>query len=301
MGILRKDFSGTAINWSYVQSEFDEFQQTHWPVVDSIPGALNCLEAFFLYKSAKKINSSVRDIDQPFPKFVVEIGSYMGRSSVAIGLGLKERESREAPVKLVCVDPLFDSESSDLRLRDKFLENINRAGVAELVAIMPGFSTDVVRAWDKVDGIAMLWIDGNHESEYVEQDIELWSQYLVPGGLIVCHDWYLLGVQETVKKLVFGVPHFQQCCAINGNLIAGKRIDTPPTAFQRAQKRRLYLTLRSGSRALLMHLAFIILDTVDKPFGSFLKFFSSRPILQKPRLLESAFKEHMNEGRRSSR
>jgi hypothetical protein len=301
MDCFRQNFSETAINWNYTTGDFDEFHRTHWPVIDSVPGALTCLEAFFLYKSAKGVNNSVRDIDQPLPKFVVEIGSYMGRSSVAIGLGLKERDAQETVVKLVCVDPLFNCKNSDLNVGRIFFENIKRAEVSEFVEMMPGFSADVFDDWNKTDGIAMLWIDGNHESEFVEKDINLWSQYLVPGGLIICHDWYLLGVQEVVKRLIFGVPHFQNCCAINGNLIAGTRVDVPPSASQRAQKRRLYLTLRSGNRSALSHLAYIVLDVVDKPFGSFLKFFSVPPSLQEPLYLESSSKEEVNEERRPSR
>lgn len=41
--------------------------------------------------------------------------------------------------------------------------------------------------WDKP--IDLLWIDGNHTDEYVKNDIERFSPFVKPGGIICGHDY----------------------------------------------------------------------------------------------------------------
>lgn len=52
--------------------------------------------------------------------------------------------------------------------------------------------------------IDFVYIDGNHESEYVQRDIDLWSPKVKKGGIIAGHDLYSLSgtVCERVEPVI---------------------------------------------------------------------------------------------------
>jgi hypothetical protein len=54
--------------------------------------------------------------------------------------------------------------------------------------IVKRHSLDVVRKF-KPNTLDFVYIDGNHEFEYVMQDIILWSKIVRPGGIVSGHDW----------------------------------------------------------------------------------------------------------------
>lgn len=50
----------------------------------------------------------------------------------------------------------------------------------------------------------LVFIDGNHDYQYVMQDINLWSDKVKPGGIISGHDYAypgIVGVKEAVDEL----------------------------------------------------------------------------------------------------
>lgn len=51
-----------------------------------------------------------------------------------------------------------------------------------------------------------VFIDGNHNYEYVKEDIEEWSKKVRPGGIVALHDYYHFkdsGVVEAVNEYTF--------------------------------------------------------------------------------------------------
>lgn len=67
-------------------------------------------------------------------------------------------------------------------------------------------SMDAVQDF-KLGSIDFVFIDGNHEYEYVKEDIEEWSKIVKPGGIICGHDYKKddgrkYGVIEAVNEYV---------------------------------------------------------------------------------------------------
>ena len=63
------------------------------------------------------------------------------------------------------------------------------------------FSEDVVNDF-KDNSLDFIYIDGNHQYEYVKKDIELYYPKIKKGGIISGHDYYLC---EEINKSNYGV------------------------------------------------------------------------------------------------
>ena len=153
----------------------------------SIDGWLTVDEAIALYELAR----SVPDREP----VVVEIGSWQGKSSVVLGIGLKSKQG----ATLYCVDP-FDasgdgSSEKDYQkrrgelvgfLRERFLSNLQQTGVREMVKVLQGYSHEVVEGFDQ--SIDLLFIDGDHDYESVLRDFRDWTPMVAEGGVLCMHD-----------------------------------------------------------------------------------------------------------------
>lgn len=268
---------GIALNWPFRKEAYEAFCAEVWPVIDAIPGYLHRLEAFFLYHTARTLQPA-RSVDQPPANSVVEIGSYKGRSTAAIGLGLRRNAS--GPWRLYCVDHFFQNQGEP-GLKEAFLANVQRAGLEGVVTCLPEASSEAVKRWPVERGIAMLWIDGNHDEAFVRDDFQLWKRFVVPGGVVAFDDWYLLGVRRVILDDLFPDPTFQDLAVIDHNLIAATKVDTLPTREQNARKRRIYWTLRTGSLSPWRAGVVMAGEWVNRPFGHVGRFFTDRLPLQR--------------------
>lgn len=126
---------------------------------------------------------------------VVELGSFKGKSSIMLAGGLC---GKRAPL-LYCVDvfgpsndPSYETwlkpaaKDNPVPLHEQFRHNTNICGVSNFVTPVLGYSWDVAKTWTQP--VHMLFIDANHDYEAVVRDIESWSPFLVPGGIICFHD-----------------------------------------------------------------------------------------------------------------
>ncbi|MDH4027993.1 MAG: class I SAM-dependent methyltransferase [Nitrospirota bacterium] len=276
--MIKNQLKNTALNWPFQDKDYKEFTDNIWPRIDPIPGYLSKIEAFFLYMTAKNLRSDTRQVDQPKADSVVEIGSYKGRSTTAIGLGLKENTN--ARFSLVCVDPFFD-ESFEKGLKNEFIKNISASGLNDMVTLVSDYSSEAVKKWPFNKGIAMLWIDGNHEYEYVRNDFLLWSRFLVPGGVVAFHDWYLIGVKDTIIEYLFTSDSYQNLSVIDWNIVASRKLDGSPSSEQRANKKKIFWALRTGSTSPFIALAAMIYDLINRPFGNLRLFLKNRVNIQK--------------------
>ena len=131
----------------------------------------------------------------PEDAVVVEIGSFLGCSTVLLAGARKLRESG----KVQCVDP-FDAsgdaysvpvyrriaDSAAASLRESFDENIREAGLEEWVEVHQGRAGDVASAWSLP--IDLLFLDADHSYRVVSDTYEKWSRYLKVGGVIAVHN-----------------------------------------------------------------------------------------------------------------
>jgi len=136
----------------------------------------------------------------------VEIGSYIGTSTIFLAAGLKMNGQ-----KLVAIDHHSGSaEHLEGRFSDpdyivngrhntfeKFLDHTSplKDSIIPIVAD----SKEVVKIWNKM--ISILFIDGSHDEEAVLQDYQDWSRFIVPGGFLIFHDCAL----DEVKEKMWGV------------------------------------------------------------------------------------------------
>lgn len=136
----------------------------------NISGWMTYKELKWLAKQAKKHSK------------IVEIGSYMGRSTRALA------DNTNGVV--YAVDDFKGPRDMNLpsSIRDNLFEIfINSTGdLIQLGKIIPvAISHENIQV-EKPD---MVFLDGSHEYPDVKRDIKLWLEQLAPGGLICGHDY----------------------------------------------------------------------------------------------------------------
>lgn len=156
--------------------------------IASISGWLTKNEGTFLYNQAKKSSGKLG---------IVEIGSWKGRSTVCLGLGVRDGNGG----KVYAVDPHKDTtehkkwsgKADTYDTYSIFLENIKNAGIDEYILPIRKTSEEAAASFGKP--IGFLFIDGSHHFEHVKLDYKLWFPKLMVNGTVAFHDaWHSLGV-----------------------------------------------------------------------------------------------------------
>src|SRR6266540_173244 len=130
---------------------------------------------------------------------VVEIGSYCGKSTVAIGAALKELA--RADLKLYAVDPHRDYHFGwHADTFDILMNNLRHFELVDHIEVIRARSTD----FDSPYPIVLLFIDGLHDYANVLSDFQHFEQRVVPQGLIAFHDYFehCPGVKQSVNELL---------------------------------------------------------------------------------------------------
>lgn len=154
-------------------------------MVHRTPGYLNDREARFLFLLGALA---------PGSGDVLEIGSFKGRSTVALASGVKWRG--EGIVH--AVDPHTAPSPTDPDLKgsattwDDFTDNITNAGLTSFVRAQRAFSQDIAPTFR--GSLRVLWIDGEHTTIGARRDLTLFRPFLVPGAVVAMHD--VLGTWE---------------------------------------------------------------------------------------------------------
>lgn len=129
----------------------------------------------------------------PPSAIVVEIGSYLGASSVFLAKGLRSGG------KLYCVDTWKNQGMSEgaKDTYEAFLSNTK--DYADRIVPLRGFSCDVAKSFDKK--IDLMFFDGDHSEDGVKGDVSSWFPKLKPGAVVVFHDYgWAEGVQKTIRE-----------------------------------------------------------------------------------------------------
>ena len=126
---------------------------------------------------------------------VVEVGSFLGKSSVVLAGARRLRGSG----RLHCVDP-FDGSGdapsvssyqaivaqSPMTLRQRFDANISRAGLQRWVITHHSIAQTIARTWTAP--IDMLFLDGDQSPSGARSAYESFAPYLKPGGILALHN-----------------------------------------------------------------------------------------------------------------
>jgi hypothetical protein len=152
-----------------------------WPdelrEVASIKGWLSRDAAVLLYDLAREVTDGC----------IVEVGSYRGRSTVALARGAAAGHSP----RVYAVEPherfvgvlggAFGPED-----RAAFFRNMVRTGAYEHVRLLNISSEILAPGWS--EPVALLWLDGDHAYEGVRRDFDAWEQHLLPDCDVVLDD-----------------------------------------------------------------------------------------------------------------
>jgi predicted O-methyltransferase YrrM len=150
-------------------------------VLDGVEGWLGADEAWALRQAVATIPGSG-------PVRVVEIGSWKGRSTIALASGAA---ARPAGGVVHAIDPhrggVAHRLSGEADSYDAFLANIDRAGVRHLVDPIRSTSA-VARRRVPDDSVHVLFLDGSHRYHDVLYDTEAWEPALRAGARVAFHD-----------------------------------------------------------------------------------------------------------------
>ena len=120
----------------------------------------------------------------------LEIGTFYGANLISVGLtyGLHKDS------KLYCIDPWEDYDEYDeykniqSSIYNAFITNIENSGVKDKIIINRGYSNlEIPKFQDNFFDI--IYIDGNHEPEYVLEDAVLCFRKLKKNGIMIFDDY----------------------------------------------------------------------------------------------------------------
>lgn len=178
-----------------------------------IDGWLSDHETYFLYLSAR---------DQIKLADIVEIGSFKGKSTVALGLGALNSESNH---KVFAIDPhlgeYFKNQNNAKPTLQIFNKNIKRSGLENVVETIVSTSQKAAKGWK--NRIGLLFIDGMHDYRNSKLDYLLWNKYVINSGIIAFHDAFCAytGVFQTVRDKFFRRSDLVELGTV-GSIIFGK-------------------------------------------------------------------------------
>jgi predicted O-methyltransferase YrrM len=120
------------------------------------------------------------------PKVIVELGTHMGLSALAMGLALKELGEGGQLFAVDCWEGDPHAGHFDDEVYQTFLKRRNELGLESTIVPLKMFFDE---ARDKVaTPIDLLHIDGLHTWEAVTHDWETFGPLVRPGGLVFFHD-----------------------------------------------------------------------------------------------------------------
>lgn len=213
-----------------------QLREDLFAAIANVEGWLHAEEAWVLHELAR---AGVASGDP----LVVEIGSWMGRSAIAMALGLRARGKG----KIIAIDP----HPSDERLRT-MIKNFETAGVSDLVEIMRSTSHEARRRVE--EPVDLLLIDGSHEYENVIQDIDDWTSALAPGAVVVFDDPYLKGVNRALlERVARRHSPYRNARWIVNKLVFDYRPGAAWSPKDEARRWRLWTMLRGGRRYMRIH------------------------------------------------
>jgi len=124
-------------------------------------------------------------------KFFVEIGTQYGESALMLTAAAEDKGQI-----LYCIDPFDLHSQGQSQTELTFRKNMETVGLTNWILIRK-LAEDAAPTFEF--SIALLYIDGNHNYEYVLKDWELWAPKLIPGGVLIFHDRDCDGVSKVLN------------------------------------------------------------------------------------------------------
>ena len=129
-------------------------------------------------------------------------------------------------MKVYAIDPHTDT-IKQRKLTEKthtfeeFQESIEKAKVTDIV--IPLVKTSKEAAENFEEPVELIFIDGDHEYEFVKLDFDLWFPKLVDHGIIAFHDTVVWpGPKKVVNDFLFKSKNFKNCGSVDSITFAEK-------------------------------------------------------------------------------
>lgn len=153
------------------------------------------------YRLADNWNSHI-DINnyKDIPINYLEIGTFYGANLLSVA----DLYGSHLDSKLYCIDPWEDYEdypeykNQQQSIYSTFLDNIENSGSKDKIIINRGYSNIEIPKFEE-DFFDIIYIDGNHEPEYVLEDAVLSFRKLKKNGIMIFDD-YGWGGEDLTKK-----------------------------------------------------------------------------------------------------
>jgi len=159
-----------------------------------IQGWMHDCELQFLYNEILKLQKE---------SVIVEIGCWRGKSSHAIASAIKDSKINH---KFYCVDTFKGTSTSesqyDQAKTEDILEIFKKNMIQYNVNIIVGDSAKSAEKFE-VSSIDFLFLDANHDYDFVYNDVISWFSKVKTGGIICGHDYRdgYKGVKKCVDEL----------------------------------------------------------------------------------------------------
>jgi len=131
------------------------------------------------------------------PNRLVEVGSYCGRTAIAMGYVVKALSS---PSKVYAIDAGSMSQDYGFNTLDKLGDNISKIGLDDVIEIIPLWSDRV--NWSGT--IDLLLIDSNHGYEDAARDLGHFEEFIATGSYVFFHDYHESwpGIVQFVDEII---------------------------------------------------------------------------------------------------
>ncbi len=149
-------------------------------LMDDLKGGITTHEARLLRRLASRVDSGC----------IVEVGSYRGKSAIAMAMGVRDSKISSLP-PIFCIEPhqsfvgIYGGQFG-AQDRGAFYDVMQRTGAFREVALVNLSSEDVAPTWNRPVGLA--FIDGDHRYAGVKRDFACWDRHILLGGVVAFDD-----------------------------------------------------------------------------------------------------------------
>lgn len=145
--------------------------------------------------------------DSSKPIRYAEVGAFYGANIVSVA----ETYGAHPESTLIAIDPWTDYaeypeyKGQQTTIYEAFSRNIEACGLTDRITVKRGYSNEVLPTLED-NSFDIMYIDGNHEPEYVLEDAVLAFRKLKVGGYLIFDD-YGWGGPDLTKRGIDGFMH----------------------------------------------------------------------------------------------
>jgi len=149
----------------------------------------------------------------------LEIGTFHGANAISVNKSYAKHEDS----KIYCIDPWLDySDYPEYKGKqdinyDIFMNNISNTNEISKFIIKRGFSNEIVPTFED-NKFDIIYVDGNHEPEFVLEDAVLSFRKLKIGGYMIFDDYGWGGPDLTQRGIDAFLNGYHKRINVLGNL-----------------------------------------------------------------------------------